>query len=73
MYFVLCFLYIFFAIVLGTYLGFELISARRAERVYRTMLRGAKQSADAMNAMAETGGNGPGPAPAPDESNYFGH
>jgi len=69
MYFLLCFLYIFFAIVLGTYLGFEVISVRRAERVYRTMLKGAKQSADAMNAIAENSAN----ETAPGESNYFGH
>ena len=69
MYFALCFLYIFFAIVLGTYLGFELISVRRAERVYRTMLKGAKQSAEAMNAMAENSAS----ETASGESNYFGH
>jgi hypothetical protein len=67
MYFILCFLYIFFAIVLGTYLGFELISVRRAERVYRTMLKGAQQSADAVSAMAEGGPN----VPESGESNYF--
>jgi ABC-type nitrate/sulfonate/bicarbonate transport system permease component len=64
MYFILCFLYCFFAIVLGTYLGFELVSVRRAERVYRTMLKGS----EAVSAIAETA-----PTPTPTgEANYFG-
>ena len=40
MYLVLCFLYIFFAIVLGTYLGLELVSVRKADRIARTILKG---------------------------------
>ena len=63
-----CFLYCFFAIVLGAYLGLELISVRRAGRVYRTMLKAAEQSAEAVSTMAEIGANGPGSR----ESNYFG-
>jgi len=49
MYLALCFLFCFFATVLGTYLGLELISVRRAERVARTILKAAS----------------PGPQPAP--------
>ncbi|GEM_PF-3450538 len=41
MYLILCFLYCFFAIVLGTYLGLELISVRKADRIARTILKAA--------------------------------
>ena len=42
MLFVLCFLYCFFAIVLGVYLGFELVSVRRAARVAQTIAKAAQ-------------------------------
>ena len=60
----LCFLYSFFAIVLGMYLGLELISVRRADRMARTILKAAAQStrAAALQVESET--------PVP-EANYF--
>lgn len=64
---VLCFLYCFFAIVLGLYLGLELIGVRKTDRMARTLLRAARLS---------TGTAGPSVTPescppAPAEPNYF--
>ncbi len=47
MVFLLCFCYCFFAVVLGIYLGFELINVRKAERVARTIMKAA-QAAQAV-------------------------
>lgn len=66
MFVVLCFLLIFFAIVLGAYLGLELVSVRRTERIYRTMIDAAAQSTRAMSALAEANAH-----PDHPESNYF--
>lgn len=44
MYLILCFVYCFFAIVLGMYLGLELISVRRADRMARTILKAAARA-----------------------------
>ena len=63
---ILCFLYCFFAIVLGTYLGLELISVRKAERMARTMLQGAAQTARAQAEAASAAS-----ASLSGESNYF--
>lgn len=64
---VLCFLYSFFAVVLGLYLGLELISVRRADRMARTLWRAATQlpRAEASPMTADSG------APCPAEPNYF--
>lgn len=63
---ILCFLYCFFAIVLGLYLGLELISIRKADRVARTILKAAAQStrADAAPILPES-------ATPSTEPNYF--
>jgi hypothetical protein len=66
MLFFLCFCYCFFAIVLGLYLGFELISVRKAERLTRTIFRAA-QAAKAVPPPLS-----PEAAPAePAQPNYF--
>jgi hypothetical protein len=68
MVFFLCFLYCFFAIVLGLYLGLELINVRRADRMARTLLKAAVQSARAEAAAQMV----PEAAtPVSVESNYF--
>jgi hypothetical protein len=63
MYLVLCFLYCFFAIVLGTYLGFELISVRKAERIARTILKSAAPPPPAAETLPD--------AAAEPTPNYF--
>lgn len=42
MLFVLCFCYCFFTIVLGIYLGVELISVRKGARMARTLIKAAR-------------------------------
>lgn len=64
---ILCFLYCFFAIVLGIYLGFELLSVRKTERMARTMLKGMVQSSRAQ--AAATAAEAAGSPTAP--TNYF--
>lgn len=61
----LCFLYSFFAIVLGAYLGLELISVRRAERVARTIARAAQAAQLSMAVLPSE------EASAPGQPNYF--
>lgn len=63
----LCFLYCFFAIVLGSYLGLELRGVRRSDRMVRTLLKAAVQSArtEAAQIAPEAA------APVPAEPNYF--
>jgi hypothetical protein len=63
---ILCFLYCFFAIVLGIYLGFELISVRKTERMARTMLKGMVQASRAQAAAAADSADS-----APAQPNYF--
>lgn len=65
MLFFLCFCYFFFAIVLGVYLGFELISVRKAERMARTILKAA-QAAQAAAPLPEDAPPADGAHP-----NYF--
>ena len=66
MVFILCFCYCFFAVVLGLYLGFELISVRRAERMARTIVKAA-QAAQAAAASLPADAAPPEPA----QPNYF--
>lgn len=62
----LCFLYCFFAIVLGVYLGFELVSVRRAARVAQTIARAAQAAQATVAALPSED------APAqPAQPNYF--
>ena len=63
---ILCFLYCFFAIALGAYLGLELINVRKAERACRTILSAAVRS----HATGAAEG-GPNPDPPPAQPNYF--
>lgn len=63
---ILCFLYCFFAIVLGIYLGFELISVRKTERMARTVLKGMAQVSRAQAAAAADSASS-----APAQTNYF--
>lgn len=63
---ILCFLYCFFAVVLGLYLGLELISVRKTERMARTMFKGVVQTSRAQAAAAADAAG-----PAPDQTNYF--
>ncbi|HJT88733.1 MAG TPA: hypothetical protein VJ732_12775 [Bryobacteraceae bacterium] len=63
MFYLVCFLYCFFAIVLGGYLGLELLNVRRAERVARTILKATGGSAQAAVAAEAPAAGG--------EANYF--
>lgn len=63
---ILCFLYCFFVVVLGVYLGFELISVRKTERMARTVFKGVVQASRAQAAAAADAA-----ATAPDQTNYF--
>jgi hypothetical protein len=66
MLFILCFVYCFFAVVLGTYLGFELVSVRRAERVARTIAKAARRAQASMAQLPSDSA-----ATEPGEPNYF--
>ncbi|HLK49558.1 MAG TPA: hypothetical protein VKT49_15555 [Bryobacteraceae bacterium] len=66
MLFLLCFLYSFFAIVLGLYLGFELVSVRRAERVARTIAKAALAAQASLAAVPPEEASVPAAQP-----NYF--
>ena len=66
MFLILCFLYFFFAVVLGAYLGLELVSVRRADRMARTLLKAAAESARIEAAQAA-----PESAMPSAEPNYF--
>ena len=62
----LCFCYCFFAVVLGVYLGFELISVRKGERMARTIIKAAQAAKAVPPALAPDAA----PAEAP-QPNYF--
>jgi len=64
---VLCFLYCFFAVVLGLYLGLELISVRRADRMARTLWRSAVRLPRSEGPLISPDSG----APCPAEPNYF--
>ena len=66
MLFFLCFCYCFFAIVLGIYLGFELISVRKADRVARTIIKAAQAAKAAPPPLSPDAGQAEAPQP-----NYF--
>ena len=66
MLFLLCFCYCFFAIVLGLYLGFELISVRKAERMARTIVKAAQAAQAAAAALPPDA-----VPPEPTQPNYF--
>lgn len=64
---IVCFLYCFFAAVLGLYLGLEFINVRKAERMARTIMKAAARAA-----QSDTAPGPPPSSPAPEsQANYF--